>query len=228
MMRTTMGIVRRQAELCGFELPEKGRVRKRQIERFLPPTPHVVEAGAHIGIDTASMARRWRHGRIYAFEPVPALYRQLLTRVRRFGNVSTYQLALAGTSGELSMNVSSGGSDGSSSLLRPQEHLRFHPNVTFDDVITVQATTLDEWASAHSVKPDLLWLDAQGAELQILRSGTSVLESVAAIYTEVSLVQNYSDGPLYPELASWLSRFGFKPVIERIAWTDGGNVLFSR
>ena len=228
MLQRALGFLRHQANLRGMELPKKGRVRKREIERFLPSAPVVVEAGAHIGIDTVAMARRWKGCKIHAFEPIPGLYQQLVARVREQDNVRTYQLALATKSGEVMMNVSGGRSDGSSSILQPLEHLTFHPDVTFDETIVVRAITLDEWASEHAVQPDLLWLDAQGAELQILQSGSSTLRWVSAIYTEVSVVHNYSGSALYAELVSWLGEHGFKPVIERIAWADGGNVLFAR
>lgn len=228
MLQRALGFARHRAELYGLELPEKGQVRKGEIERFLPAAPVVVEAGAHVGNDTAAMARRWADGAIHAFEPIPALYRRLVAKVQRYDNVRTYQLALAAASDEVVMHVSGGRSDASSSILRPDKHLTLHPDVTFDHTVTVRAVTLDEWADEHRVEPDLLWLDAQGAELQILQSGTSTLDSVSAIYTEVSLQDNYADGVRYPNLASWLRTHGFKPVIERIAWADGGNVLFAR
>jgi FkbM family methyltransferase len=223
-----VGFVRQKADRYGLELPERGQVRKSEMKRFLPSTPVVVEAGAHVGIDTAAMARRWKSSRIHAFEPIPALYQKLVAHTRRYSNVTTYPVALAARSGEVMMNISSGRSDASSSILQPLEHLTIHPDVTFEKSIAVRTITLDEWASEHAVDPDLLWLDAQGAELQILESGVSTLNSVSAIYTEVSIVQNYSGGTLYRDLASWLRVHGFKPVIERIAWADGGNVLFVR
>jgi FkbM family methyltransferase len=223
MLQRVIGAARHIGELYRLELPERGQVRKRDIERFLPSAPVVVEVGAHVGTDTAAMARRWRDGEIHAFEPVPALYRRLKAKVRRFDNVRTYQLALAARSAETVMHVSGGRSDASSSILRPDEHLAVHPEVTFDQTITVHAVTLDEWSTDNAVTPDLLWLDAQGAELQILASGTSTLGSVAAIYTEVSIRRNYAGGVLYPELVSWLRGQGFIPAMERIAWADGSH-----
>jgi FkbM family methyltransferase len=228
VLQQVRGGMRHKAELLGLELPEKGQVRKREIARFLPAAPQVVEVGAHVGLDTQAMARRWPEGAIHAFEPVPALYEQLVARVRGQRNVTTYRLAVAGTSGELIMNLSGGRSDGSSSLLRPLEVRKFHPDVTFEETIAVRATTLDEWAEEHAVEPDMLWLDAQGAELQILQAAQTTLMSVRAIYTEISVAENYADGALYPELTSFLRGHGFRPVIERIAWADGGNVLFAR
>jgi FkbM family methyltransferase len=228
VLQQVRGRIRHRAELLGLELPEKGQVRKRDIARFLPAAPQVVEVGSHVGLDTEAMACRWPKGTIHAFEPVPALYEQLAARVRRRGNVTTYRLAVAGTSGELTMNLSGGRSDGSSSLLRPLDVRKFHPDVTFEETIAVRSTTLDEWAKQHAVEPDMLWLDAQGAELQILQAAHSTLMSVRAIYTEVSIAENYADGALYPELKSFLRGHGFSPVIERIAWADGGNVLFAR
>ena len=71
---------------------------------------------------------------------------------------------------ELPMWVSSGASDGSSSLRPPKTHLTSHPAVVFDTVVTVETVTLDAFAAEHGIAPDLLWLDLQGGELDALRA----------------------------------------------------------
>jgi FkbM family methyltransferase len=212
-----------------FRRAPQGVVPKEEMRRFLPGDPVIVEAGAHIGIDTAELGRMWPDGIVYAFEPVPDLFRQLQDRVQSLQNVRPLKLGLGSESGSARIYVSGGHSDGSSSLLKPKEHLAIHPNVTFDESIPIETVTLDDWARAEGIeKVDFLWLDLQGFELAVLQHATDVLDQVAAIYTEVHLVETYEGVPVYGELRTWLEDHGFEVVREELPWEDGGNVLFAR
>ena len=126
------------------------------------------------------------------------------------------------------MYVSSGSSDGSSSLLPPKEHLNVFPTVYFDSKIKVTTTTLDAWAESNNIrKIDFMWLDLQGMELNVLKSGTNILRTVTAIYTEVSGIEAYKEQTLYSDLAEWLVSNGFR--IEReVVENSSGNVFFLR
>ncbi len=191
--------------------------------------PVIMEAGAHVGSDTRAMARRWRGATIHAFEPVPELFELLEQNVGRFGGVRCHRLALGAVTGVVPMWLSSGASDGSSSLRPPKTHLTSHPEVEFETVATVSSVTLDDWSSEHDVRPDLLWLDLQGGELDALRSGEAVLEHVQLIHTEVSVIEEYEGCALYPELRSWLEQRGFAVLVEAIPPGEPqGNVLFGR
>jgi len=78
-------------------------------------------------------------------------------------NVSNYPIALGAKKGTAEFFVSSGASDGSSSLLRPSGHLDEHPDVSFDQTLTVTVKTMDTWAAENNVsRVDLLGLDMQG------------------------------------------------------------------
>jgi FkbM family methyltransferase len=207
----------------------KGEIPIKFIARFLPADPVILEAGAHIGTDTLKMAKYWPHSIIHAFEPVPAVLEELVGRIASFTNVFCYPLALSNTSGETKLFVSGGESNGSSSLLPPKEHLNIHPSVSFDEKISVKTITMDDWARVNNIqKVDFLWLDLQGVELKVLKSGTELLKSVKVIYTEVSLVENYEGGELYSDLRKWLEFKGFRVVREELPWVDMGNVLFVR
>jgi FkbM family methyltransferase len=189
----------------------------------------IIEAGAHIGVDTEELAEYFPNGKIYAFEPVPSVFSQLLERTKPYKNVSCIPLALSNQTGTAIMHVSGGMSDGSSSLLPPKDHLIDHPDVTFDTKIHVECTTLDEWAVLNHIrKIDLLWLDMQGHELNALKAGLVTLKNVQAIYTEVNLKEVYDGAPLYGEVRAWLEGFGFQAAVEELPWEDSGNVLFVR
>ena len=74
-------------------------------------------------------------------------------------------------------------------------------------------------------KVDLLWLDLQGKEPDVLLSSEKI-NLVKYIYTEVSIVSNYKNQKLYPQLKEYLTDNNFKVIFEDIRWEDGGNVLF--
>ena len=199
------------------------------VAAFLPEAPTVVEAGAYNGSDTKAMGELWPEGTIYAFEPLPQLFRRLRNKTRKLDNVICLPLALSDTSGVSKMFVSSGESEASSSLMAPKEHQTEHRNVLFETEVDVETITLEEWAEKNRVKKiDFLWLDMQGHELRTLKAATHILSTVSAIYTEVSLKELYEESPLYSEVREWLEGEGFRVEIEDLPWPDGGNVLFLR
>lgn len=204
-------------------------INKNLLEKYLPNNPVIIEAGAHGGFDTVELALRWPQGKIYAFEPVPTLFKELLKKTIGFHNVFCSPLALSSISGFAQFHISGGTSDGSSSLLTPHKHLDFHPSVSFNQTIIVQTITLDEWAQQNKITQiDCLWLDLQGSELEVLKASPKILQTVKVIHTEVSLIELYKGVPLYSEIRTWLGQQGFSVVKEDIPWQDAGNVLFVR
>lgn len=216
-------VLRRAAKMTGENIPLF------YIALFLPPAPVVVDAGAHNGSETVQMSLLWPQGTVHAFEPVPAVFRQLEANTSRCPNVRRYPVALAGVNAGLTMHVSSGGTDASSSLLTPKEHLAINPHVAFEEQITVSALTLDTWAEQnHCAGVDLLWLDMQGGELAALQAAPQILVTVQAIHLEAATVELYADNPLYPEVRAWLEAQGFQVEIEALAHASGGNAFFVR
>ena len=208
---------------------QKGIIPKKYIKRYLPENPVIIEAGAHIGSDTLEMAKLWQNATIHAFEPVPHLFQILEKNTKDIPNIHIYSLALSAETGEVDMHISSGESNASSSILAPKEHKDVHPNVLFQEKITVKSTTIDDWARQHKIhKIDMLWLDLQGFELPVLKKSGSILRDLNVIYTEVNLIENYENNATYTELKNWLSTQGFVVKREALAWKDAGNVLFIR
>jgi 2-O-methyltransferase len=205
-----------------------GEVSKEYIRKLLPENPIIVEAGAHNGTDTLEMAKLWPNGKIHAFEPIPKLFSELKRKTLNCSNVTCYDYALSNSNGIQNFFVSSGGEDGSSSILKPSGNLTVHhPQILFKEMINVESIILDEWAKKHHIDHvDFLWFDLQGAEYLILEASPKVLESVKVIYSEISLVELYEGTLLYPQYRKWLEEKGFIVIREEIPWKDGGNVLF--
>lgn len=76
--------------------------------------------------------------------------------------------------------------------------------------LTVELSTLDHWRAEQAVASvDFMKLNVQGAELQILGAGESVLPEVVGLLTEVAFVENYQGRPLFSEVDQWLRSRGF-------------------
>lgn len=227
-----MNIFKRVVNFLMRRMKEKNKkeaIPKNLIATYLPLNPTIVEAGAHIGVDTVQMSNLWPKGTIHAFEPIPELFSQLQRNTSQQDNICCYPMALGKQTGSTKIFVSSGRSDASSSLLPPKEHLTYHPDILFETEIQVPTITLDEWAEEQNIKKiDFLWLDLQGYELEVLKAAANVLESVQAIYTEVNLDETYAGVSLYPEMRQWLEVRGFKVIREDLPWEDAGNVFFAK
>ena len=207
----------------GLELP------KFKLKEYLPKDPVIVDCGAHIGSDSVELSRIFPKGNVHSFEPVPDLYDRLKRNTRRRPNVSCYQLALSDKNGKADMYVSSGTSDASSSLLAPTGHMNQHPEVTFNNKVSVETITIDSWAEKYNVdRVDFLWLDMQGFEMQMLSASTKILPTVKAIHTEVNTKELYKNSVLYADFRKWLESKGFVVKAELPNSVEMCNVLFVR
>lgn len=215
---------------CLFAQPIIGDEFKDLIVLFLPENAVVLEAGAHVGSDTIEMAVLWPKATIYAFEPVPEIFNDLVQNTAYFPNVHRYPVALSDKSGRATFYVSSGDSDQAGSLLKPNDHLKYHPGVLFTKTIEVDCVNLDEWAQKNNVDHiDFMWLDMQGAELMVLKAAPKILRTVKMIVTEVNFYETYAGCPLYPEVKKWFESQGFIVATEVSSiYVDFGDVLFVR
>ncbi|MFZ1987927.1 MAG: FkbM family methyltransferase [Minisyncoccia bacterium] len=208
-------------------LRKVGVVPKELLRDILPEKPLVVDAGAHIGVDSIEMAKMWPYASIHAIEPVPHLFEVLKKNTSCFQNISTHDIALSAADGTSIMHISTGVSDASSSLHTPKEHLTRHPDVLFSETTTVNTMTLPSWMKTHEIeKIDLLWFDLQGHEYDVLLAAQHILPKISAIYTEVNLVELYEGAGNYQVLRTFLEKNGFVVMREYLPWEEAGNVLF--
>lgn len=191
----------------------------------------VVEAGAFDGADTRRFALQWPKGHVHAFEPVPALMAKVRDRVADLENVSLYPEALSGDPHleQVELHVGAPGQENASaSILAPTEHLSVFPDVDLSSIVTAPAVTLDEWAAREGVDHvDLLWLDLQGAELQVLRQAEALLPRVRTAHLEVVTKPLYDGGATWDQVREFMTSRGFREVIARVPLLTG-NVLYAR
>lgn len=204
------------------------------IALLIPNNPVIIEAGAYDGGDTVKLAHIWPQGHIYAFEPVPELYKKVADATKKVNNVSSYCLALADKEGTSeffvsSQDVSPNEPFASGSLLAPKKHLTEYPNILFNKKITIPTTTVDLWTAKNKIDHvDFIWLDTQGSELFILKNSVKTLKNVKAIWVEVEFIEAYKNQPLFSDIKDWLENQGFRLESLRLACDWSGDALFVR
>jgi FkbM family methyltransferase len=188
-----------------------------ELARFLGPGKTFIDGGANIGLFTiVAAALVGRTGRVIAFEPAIEANRLLHGNValNSFDWVDIHQAALADRSGVRDF-VDLGRASGFSS---------FAPaNANGGKVIVVPTVTLDGFVE-HTDSVGLVKLDLEGAEVEALRGGRTLLERGVPFLVEVEDAHLRRQGSSADALRGLFARYQYTSRLLR----EGPNVLFER
>lgn len=196
--------------------------------------PTILDIGCNDGTHTLWFLEIFKNPTIYCFEPDPRAVDRFKAKVGRRSNVNLFEIALSDQDGQCIFYKSDGwlnkeqaemmpgGWDLSGSIRQPKEHLRVYPWVTFHQKIMVETSTLDTWADKHDIGTiDFIWMDVQGAEVDVFRGGVNALTKTRFIYTEYSWEELYEGQFNFWQLTKYLKKFNFEVLIKY-----PGDVLF--
>lgn len=164
----------------------------------------VVDVGANRGQFALLARHRFPGARLYCFEPLDEPRRRLTSVLAGDANAQIFGMALSTEAGEMAMNVSA--SDDSSSLLAmTHEQTALFPGTETVGKVGVAVARLDDVLGDEALDaPCLLKIDVQGAELDVLRGATGILDRIDEMLVECSFVELYSGQPLADEVISFL------------------------
>lgn len=177
----------------------------RVFASLIRPGTTVVDVGANIGMYTLFAARAvGLNGRVFAFEPVPDLYRRLVgnVAVSRAGSVTTFEVALSDRRGTAPFHI--GRSDSMGSLVRAQT----------PETIDVPTEPLDEFLDRQAVtRVDVLKVDVEGAEMQVVRGAQRTLarDDRPTLFIEHNDTALRAGGSSAEELFQTLVGYGYAP-----------------
>jgi FkbM family methyltransferase len=175
----------------------------------------VLDVGANVG-QYGAMLRTWGYpGRIVSFEPQAGAHGAL---VRRAAADPGWQvappMALGSRTGEIELEVSAE-SDMSSVL--PQSALlrQVSPSSAVVRKESVALRRLDEIAGAYLQAHDRVFLkvDTQGYEAAVLAGAAGLLEHLAGIQLELSLVPLYEGERAFRAMLDEVAALGFEPYL---------------
>jgi FkbM family methyltransferase len=163
-------------------------------ELTLPKNPVIVDIGANVGVISFYLAKKYPDAKIYAYEPHPSNYKNLVKGIAENGinNVFPFNKAVLEESGlEVEIYLDEENS-GASSIYYPSS-----------GSATVETISLPDIVKENGIeKIDYLKIDCEGAEFDIL-------EKTEALYRgEIPI------GEIFVEIHSFMQSEGERNIIE--------------
>lgn len=154
------------------------------LQKLLKDAHCFVDCGAHLGWFTCLASKCMPNGLVYSFEMDDANCDLLRKNVQlnNCHNVIIHQTAVTDTSGHVSY------------MRKPTEAQHYYairlfpslPNAVDEEIIIVQALSLDDFFEDKEIMPDVIKLDVEGAEVRVLRGMEKLMKRYAPkIFVEV-------------------------------------------
>jgi FkbM family methyltransferase len=145
---------------------------------FIKAGQTVVDVGAHTGRHTKVFSNLVGHaGKVHAFEPLPHAF-DILSKSGMSDNVCLHKYAVSQHAGTVSFIYARGAPEESG--LRVKQYN--NPDQVVPEKITVQARGLDSF-SAELGRVHFIKIDAEGSELDCIRSGSNLIGSCRPLLT---------------------------------------------
>jgi 2-O-methyltransferase len=202
----------------------------------------IFEIGACEGEDSIKYARMFPDSNIYIFEPLPKNIEYIKGNLSKYGikNVKYFDIALSSENGNADFYISKGRPKGapetdwdygnkSSSLLLPDKHQELAPFIKFEDKIIVPTITLHSFCKENNISEiDFIHMDVQGAELMVLQGAGELLNSIKAIWLEVSKVHIYKNQPLADDVYKFMQEHNFVLFKDYMEGLQGDHLYISK
>ena len=157
----------------------------------------IVEAGARDCRETVAFSKKFPDAEITAFECNPSNI-PICKKNIQGTKIRLIEKALSDEKSFIDFHILPTADNGSSSIYAHKE--------LQSKVVKVPTTTL---VDELQVFPTLLWLDAQGAELSILKGCGDKITDISIIHTEIYFKPAYHNQPTYRDIKKYLHKKGF-------------------
>lgn len=195
----------------------------------------VLQIGANNGQEVKKFATEGiRHG--VFVEPLPKAFEQLKNAISPYAGYHALNALCASEAGKEITFFVSDQAGGSSSMLKPTGHLDIHPEVGFENELVLRTSTVDAIVKnlrldghANLVdKLDMLYIDVQGAELDVLKGAQEFLAKAKFVFAEVSHGGLYEGDTSMRPVVDFLEEHKFKLAFAYINKHGWGDALFIR
>jgi FkbM family methyltransferase len=171
----------------------------------------IFDIGSLNGIESFLFSQKIKNSKIYTFEPSPESYLTVEKCTDGIENIKINQLAVSNYNGKSNFFMTHD-NQGASSLLKPNRNWSFGFNI---NQVEVDVIRLDDWCHNNNIKIiDVLWIDAQGSEMNIFLGMEKLLNNVKAIHVECSTIPYYEGGYNKNDIIKYLESFDLHLVNE--------------
>ena len=156
------------------------------ITSHCSPGDTVIDIGAHMGVFTYFLANQvGQNGKVYSFEPTPLAYSLLKKNIiynKLDKIVEASPAAVADKEGEITFYLNDALSKGNS--ISSNNTVAKNVQIQHDEVIKVKTISLDSLLGKEKIENlKLIKIDAEGAELQILKGGKELIQKYKPFIT---------------------------------------------
>jgi FkbM family methyltransferase len=184
----------------------------RNVLRITDPVA-ILDVGANVGQYARSARQLGFRGRIVSFEPLSKAHVALQAAAGQDRDwIVAPRAALGRARGSATLNISQ--NTVSSSLLPLQSRgVVAAPASRYVGSEEVSVHRLDELAPplVPTTGSLMLKIDTQGYEMEVLGGASGLLERIAALQVELSLVQLYAGSPSLGGMLCYIDELGFEP-----------------
>lgn len=198
---------------------------KRLCQRIRPAV--VLEIGAHEAGFSRWAAEELPQARVTAFEANPHVHAKFAERMAKTP-VDYLNLAVGPVTGEIELTLPLEVAGKSRTLTSRMASLNVHTKASDSVTVPVQSTRLDDHLDLADGERVVAWIDVEGANDVVLRSGPDVLDRTDALHIEVEHETTWEGQWLDTDVAVHLRRHGLVPVARDHKRRHQYNVVFVR
>lgn len=183
----------------------------------------VIHIGAHIGQEYKTYEKHNIKNLMF-FEPVPVTFKKLNENLS--GKAILVNKALGNNNSKIKMNIETANEGQSSSILKPNLHLKQYPHIQFNETVEVDMVRLDDYFMNENINPEdynMINIDVQGYELEVFKGSQNILNNISYIISEVNRDEVYENCAKVQDLDVFLKKYGFDRVEttwDGLTWGD--------
>jgi len=190
-----------------------------EMSKRLDDVKVVLDIGSRWGEDSQKLQCLFPNAEVYAFECTPFSIDLWKKDIKNNG-IHLIEKAVSNYTGDVVFNtndftkchtIHSHGNQGANSIFKINPEFPYESYIQHQ--IIVPCTTIQDWAKENNIeKIDVVWIDAQGAELMAFQGMGDLIKTIRVIHTEVEFLPIYIGQPLFPEVDVFIRSQGFKFV----------------
>ena len=173
----------------------------------------ILDIGANDGRWLTSVYDIFPQATIHAFEPAPATYADLCSKVGQNPRVRTYCQGFSSEAKTLLMQIYE--NPRANSMETAEIQVGHRPQ----DTVEVKCATLDAWSKESGIEEiDFIKIDVEGHELQVLNGGVNLFRETKTAFVLIeakSVLSRQVSGPgvSLEQLAGFLDPFGYRLLV---------------
>lgn len=180
--------------------------------RLLEPGMVFFDIGAHRGYFSLLAARLvGATGQVHAFEPTPGTYQLLAANARTHRNIHVNNVAVYSESKELIFHDYGLLAPAFNSIYAPRISKEVAKNMAVEDR-RVPAVSIDDYVRTSGIRPSFIKIDAESAELDILKGMAETLRTIRPAFTLETGDMDLDGIASTKDLIHFACSFGYTPI----------------